>query len=76
MPPDDPDWWTGPQAAAHCGIKESTWRDYVYRGKAPKPEDTDPGRPIERSRPRWRPATVVAWNATRNRRVGRPPKTH
>lgn len=69
------EWWGVAQAASHCGIKPSVWRDYVARGHAPgpdDPDDDDPTRPKNHRRPRWRPETVTAWQANRPGRGGRP----
>lgn len=65
----DEEWWGNREAAAHCGMPESLWRDAVSRGRAPAPDiriGNSPG---------WRPTTVIEWNTSRRRGRGRPRKT-
>lgn len=52
---------TAAQAAALAGVGESTWRSYVARGQAPRPDARD----LRSGSPGWMEATVVAWAATR-----------
>lgn len=59
------EWIDTAEAAAICGIRPGTWRDYVSRGHAPAPDDPDAGAPPARRRPRWRRATVEQWHAQR-----------
>lgn len=47
---------TVPQIAAMVGIQPSTFRAYVARGKAPKPD----GR-YGRQSPYWFPSTIAGW---------------
>lgn len=49
---------TGPEAAARLGLTPATWRGYVSKGYAPKPDDADEGRPVNRRAPRWRVSTI------------------
>lgn len=56
---------TGPEAAARLGLTAGTWRGYVHRGLAPKPDDPDEGRPANRRSPRWRTSTVDRFAANR-----------
>jgi hypothetical protein len=53
--------------AARLGISESTWRGYVSRGQAPRPDHPDG--PYEHVRGRiravWAPATIEAYIAAR-----------
>jgi len=50
-------------AAAAGGIKPSTWRAYVARGRAPKPDGfADPC-----GCPWWWESTVVGWQQSRPR---------
>jgi hypothetical protein len=68
----DGPWWGVTQAAAHCGITPATWRHYVHIKLAPAADDPgDPTTPPNRRTPRWRPATVTTWHASRAGR-GRP----
>lgn len=56
---------TNAEAAARAGIAPSTWRDYVAKGYAPRPD----GR-IGRT-PWWWPATIDEWLPTRPGRGAR-----
>lgn len=56
---------TGPEVARLLGIDPSTWRQYVRRGYAPKPDDPDADRPVNRRMPRWRVDTVARYRAER-----------
>lgn len=49
--------------AARVGISTSTWRAYVNRSQAPKPD----GKYDERT-PWWLASTVDAWSAARPRK--------
>lgn len=66
------------EAADRAGLKKATWRSYVARNYAPKPDDPDDtdalGREIKpkRRRPRWRASTVDAF---RNNRLGQGRRT-
>lgn len=54
--------WTTTQAAAHCGVKPSTYRDYVSSGYAPAPlDERDPatGAKLHDA------AAVIEWHASR-----------
>lgn len=51
--------WTAAEVAAHLGVTAATWRTYVHRGEAPRPDGY-----LGRT-PWWRPATVAAWDAAR-----------
>jgi hypothetical protein len=48
---------TGPEVARLLEIQPGTWRNYVRRGYAPKPDDPGVG-PVNRRCPRWRLETV------------------
>lgn len=48
-------------AAAHLGIKPSTWRDYVADGRAPKPDGIDEGF----GKPYWLKSSLDKWNDAR-----------
>lgn len=56
---------TGPEIAQRLGLSPATWRSFVYKGFAPKADDPDEGRPVNRRSPRWRESTVAAWKASR-----------
>jgi len=58
------DWWTAIDCAAYLGITPATWRSYVGRDQAPKPDRT-----FGHSNA-WRPATVQNWDAQRPRLAG------
>jgi hypothetical protein len=49
---------TGTQAAYRLGIEPATWRSYVARGYAPKPDVPDKHAPANRSNPRWLTSAV------------------
>lgn len=68
----EPEWWGVAEAASHCRLAASTWRDHVSRGTAPAPQDVK----LEggRWRPKWRAATVRDWNTNGRRKPGRPRK--
>lgn len=53
--------WTAAECAEHCGIRPSTWRDYVADGRAPAPM---PGYDEDRRR-RWDAQEVRTWQASR-----------
>lgn len=63
---------TGPEAAQRAGITPATWRGYVSRGYAPKPDDPDDGRPANRRSPRWLTSTVDHFRANRLGQGKRP----
>lgn len=66
---------TGPEAAERIGVTAGTWRGYVARGYAPKPDDPDDDRPANRRMPRWRTSTVDHFAANRigqGKRLERP----
>lgn len=44
---------TGSEVARLLGIKPATWRSYVHRGYAPRPDDPGVG-PVNNREPRWR----------------------
>ena len=51
-------------AAAYVGVAVATWRAYVARGQAPKPDR----RPLPlrgHALPVWKQATLDAWKASR-----------
>jgi predicted DNA-binding transcriptional regulator AlpA len=58
-----------PAAAAYVGVSPSTWRAYVARGQAPKPDGRDEGF----GRDYWLKSTLDAWNDSRPG-PGRPRK--
>jgi predicted DNA-binding transcriptional regulator AlpA len=60
------------EAAARAGVADSTWRSYVSRERAPKPDDLDDGVAKQRRRPRWRTSTVDAF---RDDRLGQGRRT-
>lgn len=66
------EWWGVAEAASHCGVRPGTWRDYVARGHAPRPDDPDEDAPPNRRRPRWKADTVRTWHAGRPGKGGRP----
>lgn len=45
------------EAAARFTIAESTWRSYVSRGQAPRPDERD----MRTGAPLWLEATLDAW---------------
>lgn len=49
---------TTAQIAIHLGIDPGTWRGYVSRGYAPKPDVPDDSAPPNRRNPRWLTSTV------------------
>lgn len=53
------------EAAALAGVSESTWRAYVARGQAPRP-DVRLG-----ATPGWQRSTIESWIAARPRAAGR-----
>jgi len=57
-------------AAAHLGIRPSTWRDYVADGRAPAPDGIDEGF----GKPYWLKSSLDKWQASRpgrgRRRIG------
>lgn len=70
QPTDDDPLLRVNEAAARAGVQPSTWRAYVNRQQAPRPDDPDEETPKERRQPRWRQSTVDAFNG-RPRRPGR-----
>jgi len=52
---------TGPEVAQLLKIDPATWRGYVRRGYAPKADDPDDTRPVQRRSPRWRLSTVAEY---------------
>lgn len=56
---------TGEHAARRVGIAAATWRSYVARGYAPKPDVPDLNAPTNRANPRWLTSTVDQYIATR-----------
>lgn len=67
-------WLFGPQVAEVLGIQPRTWRKYVETGYAPKPDDADEDRPLNRRMPRWRTSTITAYKA-RFKRPGQGRRT-
>jgi hypothetical protein len=64
------DWWTTPDVlryleAVGAPIQRGTWSAYLARGQAPAPERRIGNYPL------WRPATIKAWQASRQG-PGRP----
>jgi hypothetical protein len=52
--------WTVAEIAERLGIEPSTWRAYVAREQAPKPD----GR-YDRRTPWWHARTIQEWQASR-----------
>jgi len=59
--------WTTAQAAEHCGVRPSTYRDYVSRQGAPKHVSRQPGR----GQDLYLAEAVRAWHAKRPGRGAR-----
>lgn len=57
-------------AAQHVGLPDSTWRAYVARGTAPKPDGHDDGFDMDY----WLESTLDRWRASRPGHGGRPKK--
>lgn len=60
--------WTTAQAAEHCGIKPSTYRDYIHRQGAPSHVSRQPGRG---GQDLYDAAAVREWHAARPRQGAR-----
>lgn len=56
------------------GIQPATWRKYVSRGQAPKPDFPDLGTPVNIRAPRWRLDTVRDYYQGRKRKAWKLPK--
>ena len=65
---------TSKEAAEVVGVKPATWLSLVSQGYAPKPDDPDEGRPVNRRTPRWLESSVETFKANRPGRgaPGRP----
>jgi predicted DNA-binding transcriptional regulator AlpA len=50
-------------AAEYVGVSPSTWRAYVARGQAPRPDGTEASK--GHALPVWRRATLDEWQAAR-----------
>jgi hypothetical protein len=60
------------EIAERLDIATGTWRSYVARGYAPRPDDPDDGRPANRRSPRWLVSTVDHFAANRIGQGKRP----
>jgi hypothetical protein len=56
------------------GIRPDTWRTYVSRGQAPRPDFPDLDTPVNIRVPRWRLDTVADYYQARRRRAWKLPK--
>lgn len=57
-------------AAEYLGLSDSTWRAYVARGTAPKPDGHDDGFDMDY----WLESSLNRWMASRPGHGGRPRK--
>ena len=58
------DWFSSDEAASYVDKRPSTWRSYVSKGLAPKPDDPgDLREHPKRRRPRWRQETLDAYKS-------------
>lgn len=58
-------------AADYVGLSDSTWRAYVARGQAPRPDGHDDGFDMDY----WLTSTLDKWQASRPGHGGRPRKS-
>lgn len=58
------------EAAARAGVTAATWRSYVARDQAPKPDEHD-----RWGHPMWSPETIDTWLAARRGRGWRKGQT-